>query len=43
MEWDTAAGQVIVREVGKQIYDYKTGQVLIYNKKDLTNPSFIVR
>ena len=43
MEWDTAAGQVIVREVGKQIYDYKTGQALIYNKKDLTNPSFIVR
>jgi 3'(2'), 5'-bisphosphate nucleotidase len=43
MEWDTAAGQVIVREVGKQIYDYKTGQALIYNKKNLTNPSFIVR
>jgi 3'(2'), 5'-bisphosphate nucleotidase len=43
MEWDTAAGQVIVGEVGKQIYDYKTGHPLIYNKKDLTNPWFIVR
>ncbi len=43
MEWDTAAGQAIVKESGKQVYDYKTGQPLVYNKKDLTNPWFIVK
>jgi 3'(2'), 5'-bisphosphate nucleotidase len=43
MEWDTAAGQAIVMESGKQVYDYKTGNPLYYNKKDLTNPWFLVK
>jgi 3'(2'), 5'-bisphosphate nucleotidase len=43
MEWDTAAGQVIVAECGKQVYDYKTGEPLEYNKVSLVNPWFIVK
>jgi 3'(2'), 5'-bisphosphate nucleotidase len=43
MEWDTAAGQVIVTESGKRVYEYKTGQPLEYNKENLSNPWFIVK
>lgn len=43
MEWDTAAGDAIIRASGKQIVNAETGQPLIYNKPDLHNPWFIVR
>lgn len=42
MEWDTAAGQVLVSEVGKQVRSASEGQELCYNKISLVNPSFIV-
>lgn len=41
MEWDTAAGQVIVEEANGQVIEYENGDPLVYNKKVLTNPSFI--
>lgn len=43
MEWDTAAGQVIVSEVGKQVTVVGGSEPLLYNKKDLLNPGFIVQ
>lgn len=43
MEWDTAAGQAIVAECGKQVYEYKTNKPLEYNKETLVNPWFIVK
>lgn len=43
MEWDTAAGQVIIEEVGKKVVDFTTKQPLQYNKKDLSNADFLVR
>ncbi len=42
MEWDTAAGHVIVMEAGKKLTTWN-GDRLNYNKKDLTNSGFIVR
>ncbi|MBR4644426.1 MAG: 3'(2'),5'-bisphosphate nucleotidase CysQ [Bacteroidaceae bacterium] len=42
MEWDTAAGDAIVRAAGKQVVDVQTGIPLLYNKKDLHNPWFLV-
>lgn len=41
MEWDTAAGQIIVEEANGQVIEFETGAPLVYNKKVLTNPSFI--
>jgi 3'(2'), 5'-bisphosphate nucleotidase len=41
MEWDTAAGQIIVEEANGQVIVYETGNPLVYNKKVLTNPSFV--
>lgn len=49
MEWDTAAADAIVRESGKMTYQYVTPfqgnkiGLVIYNKKDLHNPWFIVK
>ena len=43
MEWDTAAGHAIVRASGKEIYQENTSNNLVYNKKDLLNPWFVVR
>ena len=54
MEWDTAAGQIIVNEVGKKVYRVDNNaddavwlgiqeEELHYNKPNLLNPSFIVR
>lgn len=43
MEWDTAAGQIIVEEAGGTVLEVETGQPLVYNKRDLKNPYFIVR
>src|SRR5205085_522473 len=38
MEWDTAAGQVIVNEVGKEVMVVGSNQPLLYNKESLLNP-----
>jgi len=43
MEWDTAAAHAVVKTAGKNVYDYDTGEELMYNKEDLLNPFFIVR
>lgn len=42
MEWDTAAGQVIVNEVGKKVAVVGSNEPLLYNKVNLLNPGFIV-
>lgn len=43
MEWDTAAGQIIVSEVGKQVTELGCDEPLQYNKLELVNPGFIVQ
>lgn len=43
MEWDIAAGHAIVNALGGEILNANTGQALVYNKEDLTNPHFVVR
>lgn len=40
MEWDTAAGEVILKAAGGQLIDAQTYQPLQYNKENLENPSF---
>ncbi|EAK0818245.1 3'(2'),5'-bisphosphate nucleotidase CysQ [Campylobacter lari] len=42
MEWDVAAADAIVREVGKMTYDFYAKKPLVYNKENLLNPYFIV-
>lgn len=42
MEWDTAAGDAIVRAAGMRVCDAVSGKPLVYNKPDLHNPYFIV-
>lgn len=42
MEWDTAAGHVLINEMGKSLSLIETNQSLHYNKIDLKNPGFIV-
>jgi len=42
MEWDTAAGQIIVEEAGCAVRNPTTLKPLEYNKKNLINPWFIV-
>ncbi len=41
MEWDTAAGQIIVEEAGGRVVRAETGVPLQYNKQQLINPFFI--
>ena len=41
MEWDTAAGDALLRAVGGRIVQARTGRPLRYNKRDLRNPPFI--
>ena len=45
MEWDTAASDAILRELGYQIRlisdSFEIGDMLAYNKKSLHNPAFI--
>jgi 3'(2'), 5'-bisphosphate nucleotidase len=41
MEWDTAAGQVIVEEAGGKVMNFTNFNPLSYNKESLVNPSFI--
>ena len=49
MEWDTAAADAIVREAGKMTYQYtqspkiQNPKPLVYNKKGLLNPWFVVK
>jgi 3'(2'), 5'-bisphosphate nucleotidase len=43
MEWDTAAGQIIVNEIGKKVTLLDSDKQLQYNKANLLNPGFIVR
>ena len=43
MEWDTAASDAIVREVGKMTYQFNTQTPVVYNKVDLLNPWFMVK
>jgi 3'(2'), 5'-bisphosphate nucleotidase len=42
MEWDTAAGQVIVEQAEGRVMDIQTREPLRYNKENLLNPFFIV-
>ena len=41
MEWDTAAAQCVVEVAGGSVVDAE-GHALVYNKRDLANPHFIV-
>lgn len=41
MEWDTAAGQILIEEAGGSLEDALTGKPLEYNKQSLVNPYFI--
>jgi len=41
MEWDTAAGDAIIKAAGASIVDAALQQPLKYNKADLLNPHFI--
>ncbi len=43
MEWDTAAGDAILRSTGGVIVRTDDGEPLEYNKKDLLNPFFIAK
>lgn len=43
MEWDTAAADTIVRESGKMTYKFDSNSPLVYNKKNLLNPWFVVK
>ncbi len=41
MQWDTAAGHIIMNEAGCKIIDAETGQELAYNRENLRNSHFI--
>ncbi|MFN4299130.1 MAG: 3'(2'),5'-bisphosphate nucleotidase CysQ [Thermaurantimonas sp.] len=41
MEWDTAAGHALLREVEGSIIDLTTGKELTYGKIDARNPEFL--
>lgn len=43
MEWDTAAAHAIVLESKKNLLEYRDETPLMYNKKELLNPCFVVR
>jgi 3'(2'), 5'-bisphosphate nucleotidase len=43
MEWDTAAGQIICKEVGFEVIDKMTKKEIIYNRENLLNNSFVVK
>jgi len=42
MEWDTAAGQIIVEESGGTVVEVESGVPMHYNKVNLKNPWFLV-
>ncbi len=41
MEWDTAAGQIIVEEAGGRVLEFESRRPLRYNKVSLLNPNFL--
>jgi 3'(2'), 5'-bisphosphate nucleotidase len=41
MEWDTAAGQILVEEAGGQVIEFETRTPMLYNKENLLNPFFL--
>jgi len=43
MEWDTAAGHAIANAAGKKLLLTDFSGELVYNKKNLLNPYFIVK
>ena len=43
IEWDIAAGQAILSELGGKIKSLETNKELTYNKKSLFNPNFVAR
>ena len=43
MEWDIAAGQIIMEELGGTITSLENGERLKYNKESLFNPPFIAK
>ena len=43
MEWDTAAGDAVARAAGAIVTETDATTPVVYNKKDLLNPFFIVR
>ncbi len=43
MEWDTAAGDALLRAQGRSLIDANTGRKLSYNKPNLLNPFFIAK
>jgi 3'(2'), 5'-bisphosphate nucleotidase len=43
MEWDTAAAHAIINEVGLNVLQHNSNNALVYNKKDLLNPYFLVK
>lgn len=42
MEWDTAAGHAVAKFSGCKVYNYESGNELVYNKENLLNPWFVV-
>ena len=42
MEWDTGAGHAIAKMAGFSVLQYNTDKEIVYNKKDLLNPWFLV-
>ena len=43
MEWDTAAAHAVVKFAGGNIMNLNTEKELVYNKKELLNPEFLVK
>ena len=43
MEWDTAAGDAILRYAGFNLIAFKTSKSLVYNKEKLVNPWFLAK
>ena len=43
MEWDTAAGHAIVNGTGKDIYSINTRKKIVYNKRELYVPFFLLK
>jgi 3'(2'), 5'-bisphosphate nucleotidase len=41
-EWDTAAGHLMIEETGGQVLHWSLETSLIYNKKSLINPPFVM-
>lgn len=42
MEWDTAAGHILINEAGKSLRSSDDNQTFLYNKVDFINTGFIV-